>query len=83
MRNPSSRGSDHPDGHQRGVGHRQKVFDGAERMIRQGNRTQANYRKSETLPMCLTHREVRGHGWNGCLVEDAVRARERVHDALS
>jgi len=32
------------------VGHRQKVFDPAEGMIRQRDRAQANYRKSETLP---------------------------------
>jgi hypothetical protein len=32
------------------VGHRQKVFDDGEGMIRQGDRAQANYRRSETLP---------------------------------
>jgi len=32
------------------VGHRQKVFDHGEGMIRQGDRAQANYRRSETLP---------------------------------
>jgi putative transposase len=44
----------HPDGHQRGVGHRQKVFDPAEGMIRQGDRAQANYRRSEALPFSAT-----------------------------
>jgi hypothetical protein len=32
------------------VGHRQKIFDPGEGMIRQGDGAQANYRKSETLP---------------------------------
>jgi hypothetical protein len=32
------------------VGHRQKVFDHGEGMIRQGDGAQANYRRSETLP---------------------------------
>jgi hypothetical protein len=32
------------------VGHRQKVFDHGEGMIKQGDRAQANYRRSETLP---------------------------------
>jgi hypothetical protein len=32
-------------------GHRQKVFDHREGMIRQGDRAQANYRRSETLPL--------------------------------
>jgi hypothetical protein len=35
------------------VGHRQKVFDDGEGMIRQGDRAQANYRRSETLPFRL------------------------------
>jgi hypothetical protein len=32
------------------VGHRQKVFDHGEGMIKQGDGAQANYRRSETLP---------------------------------
>jgi hypothetical protein len=42
------------------VGHRKKVFDHAEGMIRQGDRAQANYRKSETLPGLVPDiREIR------------------------
>jgi hypothetical protein len=33
------------------VGHRQKVFDDGEGMIKQGDRAQTNYRRSETLPI--------------------------------
>jgi len=32
------------------VGYRQKVFNHGEGMIRQGDRAQTNYRRSETLP---------------------------------
>jgi hypothetical protein len=35
------------------VGHRQKVFDHGEGMIRQGDGAQANYRRSETLPIII------------------------------
>ena len=47
---PPPGGRIHPDGHRRGVGHQQKEFDDADRIIRQGVWAQANYRRSEMLP---------------------------------
>ena len=47
-------------------GHRQKVFDHGEGMIRQGDGAQANYRRSETLPLGakwrVNWRLLRWHG---------------------
>jgi len=39
------------------VGYRQKVFDHGEGMIRQGDRVQTNYRRSETLPLLGADKE--------------------------
>ena len=41
-----------PDEYERGMDYRQKVFDGENRMIRQGVGIQTKYRGSETLPPC-------------------------------
>jgi len=46
----------HLDGHQRRVGDWQKIFDDERGMIKQGDRAQTKYRKSETLPDTRNHR---------------------------
>ncbi|WP_255333562.1 hypothetical protein, partial [Methanocalculus taiwanensis] len=43
----------YPNGHQRRVGYRQKIFVGRERMINQGEQGQRIYRKKGTLSRFL------------------------------
>lgn len=56
MRKSPPVGRIHPDGHQQGVVHWQKISDRGIGMIRQEDRVQANYRKPEKLPQELRFR---------------------------